>query len=265
MPNPVIKASFPKTENAADLKFYSHTHEEYELYLFLTGDVEFYIEGTRYVPTTGDILLIRQAESHAAFAKSPAPYHRIVIHFSASALLGSPEETARIRSFLDARPLGMGNFYPASNQGPFWMHYIQNICDTKELSRRQIYLTVLLHELSRLEAAETPVPKRDPISAVIDHINANLTESLSLEHLCSRFFISKAQLNRRFKRITGTTVWDYIVTKRLFLARSLLRAGESPSAACVKSGFRDYCSFSRAYKNHFGCSPREDTSHSPQE
>ena len=265
MSNPVIKASFSKTENATDLKFYSHTHKEYELYLFLTGDVEFYIEGTQYIPTAGDILLIRQAESHAAFAKSASPYHRIVINFNTGALLGSPEEIARIRGFLDDRPLGQGNLYPTSQQGPFWMHYIQNICDTKDLSRRQIYLTVLLHELSRLEFPEKPVPKRDPISAVIDYINANLTESLSLEHLCHHFFISKTQLNRRFRRVTGTTVWDYIVTKRLFLARSLLRSGESPSTACVKSGFRDYCSFSRAYKTHFGSPPREDFSNPRQE
>lgn len=255
-----ISTSIPRTEDPTDLKFCMHTHERYELYLFLSGDVEFFVEGTVYTPAPGDILLLKKAEAHAMMAKSAAPYERMVVHFDTDALVCDKEEAERIRAFLDDRPLGCCKpLSTASQEGTGWLYYMRCLCSTKDISRKRIYLTVLLHELSRSGADGNDPGKRDSVSTVIQYINANLTQPLSLELLCEKFFFSKAQLNRRFKRVTGTTVWDYILTKRLFLARALLRAGEAPSMACSKSGFRDYCTFYRAYKSRFGCPPRADT------
>ena len=80
---------------------------------------------------------------------------------------------------------------------------------------------------------------------------------LSLDHLSERFFISKSHLNRMFKKATGTTAWDYIVVKRLLMARSLLSEGMVPTDVYLKCGFRDYTTFFRAYKKHFGSTPKE--------
>ena len=61
-----------------------------------------------------------------------------------------------------------------------------------------------------------------------------------------------------FKALTGTTVWDYIVTKRIMKARMLLQSGERPYDIYLKCGFKDYCSFFKAYKLKFGVSPKQD-------
>lgn len=76
--------------------------------------------------------------------------------------------------------------------------------------------------------------------------------------ISEKFYISKSQLNRKFKRITGSTVWEYILTKRLIFAKELLQNGEHPTTVYLKSGFKDYCSFFRAYKIKFGVSPKND-------
>ena len=71
-------------------------------------------------------------------------------------------------------------------------------------------------------------------------------------------FISKSQLNRKFRNVTGSTVWEYITAKRLILAKELLVRGEKPTSVYTKCGFNDYTSFYRAYKTKFLHSPKND-------
>ena len=91
------------------------------------------------------------------------------------------------------------------------------------------------------------------------YINRHLTEELSLSMLAERFNISKSYLNELFRKSAGTTVWNYIVVKRLFTARERIMAGETPTSVFADCGFQDYTTFYRAYKQHFGISPREDS------
>ena len=77
--------------------------------------------------------------------------------------------------------------------------------------------------------------------------------------LAKRFYLSKTHLNRIFKQSTGTTVWEYITIKRLFLAKELIAAGRQPTDVCTQCGFKDYTTFFRSYKRHFGISPRAQT------
>ena len=91
---------------------------------------------------------------------------------------------------------------------------------------------------------------------VIRHINEHLSEPLSLDSLCEHFYLSKPQLCRSFKRTTGASVGEYINTKRLLQAQSMLRAGTPPTQVCTACGFNDYSAFYRAYRKHFGVTPK---------
>ena len=96
------------------------------------------------------------------------------------------------------------------------------------------------------------------VSQLIDYINKNLYEPLSLSRLSDKFFLSQSQLNRLFKKATGTSVWEYITIKRLIAARNRIRVGEHSGKVCISCGFKDYSSFYRMYKNRFGVSPKQD-------
>ena len=58
--------------------------------------------------------------------------------------------------------------------------------------------------------------------------------------------------------MTGTTVWDYILTKRLIAAKDMLMNGYRPNIVSEKCGWEDYSAFYRAYKLHFGVAHKED-------
>ena len=54
---------------------------------------------------------------------------------------------------------------------------------------------------------------------------------------------------RKFKNETGYTIHNYITSKRLLMARSLISQGMPVMKAAQASGFHDYTTFVRAYKN----------------
>ena len=85
-----------------------------------------------------------------------------------------------------------------------------------------------------------------------------MTEELSLDLLAKRFFLSKSYLNQQFRQATGTTIWDYVLLKRLMQARSAIRSGVPATEAFRARGFNDYSSFYRRYKGRFGVAPNAD-------
>ena len=93
--------------------------------------------------------------------------------------------------------------------------------------------------------------------AVIDYLNEHLTEDISIDSLSETFFLSRYHLMHSFKEETGYTIGNYLSTKRLLLARDLILQGEPITNVCYECGFRNYSTFSRAFKKNFGYSPRE--------
>lgn len=238
--------------------FDMHAHDVYELFCFLSGNAVYYVEGTVYPLERGDILILKKAEAHALLIKARTPFERIVMHFAPGALVD--ERKSELLAFLDNRPFGKFNLYPASVfKNNHWLYYLEQIVSSTSRAHSRLYLTVLIRELfyasPRLYG---PGLEPDPIADVIYYINEHLTEPLSVRSLCKKFFISKSQLNRKFQKVTGSSVWDYVLTKRLLIARELLGNGVPPAVACSQSGFNDYSSFYRIYKARFGVSPKND-------
>ena len=62
---------------------------------------------------------------------------------------------------------------------------------------------------------------------------------------------------RRFREATGYTIHSYVTEKRLLLARDLLSRDVPLTEIAERCGYRDYSTFSRAYKKKFGKSPSQ--------
>ena len=98
----------------------------------------------------------------------------------------------------------------------------------------------------------------DPlIDKVLDYINVHYSEPLTVESLAARFFVSKYYLLHEFKQYVGTSVYHYIIQRRLIVARQMLADGTAPSSVYQKCGFGDYANFYRAFKSAYRVSPKE--------
>ncbi|MBR7133153.1 MAG: helix-turn-helix transcriptional regulator [Clostridia bacterium] len=236
-----------------------HTHDCYEIYCFLEGDAKYTVEGNFYDLRPGDILIMKKAEAHRLIIKSNAPYKRYVVNFYPEAVLG--ENAKELLDFIDNRPLGKYNRFPASLfKQKNWLYYLESLCKAEQDEQR-IYLTVLLNELKKAYPQIKGTRLIDDcFSSVIGYINEHITENITLADICDFSFLSKSQLNRKFKAITGTTAWEYITVKRLLLAKEGLKNGKRPTVVYLECGFNDYSAFYRAYRLRFGVSPTDDFS-----
>ena len=256
-----IISSYSATECPMDFDFKMHTHDNYEILGFIEGDALYSVEGNLYPLKKGDIMLMRRSEAHHLIPRSNARYARITVNFSPS-LIATVDPNHTLTAMFEQRPLGQHNRLSGrKNPDNHWFYYLEKIATATTEQQMLIYLLPLLDELSfaflAIQRKKTEPPSNKTFE-IIAYINRHLFEELSLELICERFYISRSQLNRIFRRDTGSTVWNYIVIKRLYTARSWLLSGEKPSVVYAKCGFNDYVSFYKAYKKEFGVNPKSD-------
>ena len=254
-----------RDESPRSEDFKMHAHDMLEIYCFLSGGGSYLVEGVEYPLKPRDVMIMRAAETHKLGLRSGEPYERIALHFS-PALLADLDPEGRMLAPFTERPLGRGNRFPAGSfpAGRF------AACFGDFDRPDQPPWRLRLHALSRLLAVLGELAdagdRRSPGSgdgvdfaaSVVGYVNAHLFGELSLDAVSREFFMSKSQLERVFRRATGSPLWEYVQIKRLLSARERIASGQSASDAAADCGFCDYSAFYRAYRAHFGHSPRQD-------
>ena len=91
------------------------------------------------------------------------------------------------------------------------------------------------------------------INRVIDYIQANLSEDLSLKQLSEIACYSQFHFNRIFSSYMGESVYQYIKRVRLEKSAELLLANsqESVTEIALMCGFENSSSFAKSFKSHF--------------
>ena len=261
-----IRDEFPNPDD-----FKMHIHSQAELLYVLSGGGSFHIEGNVYATERESIFITRPTESHYLELDPSMPYERIVINFNTNIFQSLDPEQHLIQPFMD-RPVGQRNLYkPSDFNGTLYQKYLFEMVQASDVPRLNVLVNLipLLAEIrnsfhSPLEYDKNP----DTIEyRILNYINNHLSEDLSLSNICKKYYISTSQLYRLFKKATGTTVLEYVTHKRLMLAKGMLIEGEKASDVFSKCGFHDYSTFYRAYKKHFGASPKAvgASSHTEQE
>ena len=244
-----------------------HFHNVYELYYFIEGDVDYLVEGKQYHLEPNSILLLAPYVLHGIRTNSTATYKRFAIHFSAE-LIELERRALLLQAFTNEEKKDMNEVYYTNVQDFSLYHYCEALIHCKEhegtLVKKllPVYLEALLAQLTlmyrSLKLEEESLTLSETVLDITAYINANLSERLTLDEISERFFISKNHLNRLFRKIIGTTVYDYIIYKRVGYAQYLLNKGVPVTEAALQVGFGDYSAFYRAYKKVTGHSPKRD-------
>jgi signal transduction histidine kinase/DNA-binding response OmpR family regulator len=97
------------------------------------------------------------------------------------------------------------------------------------------------------------------IQKVLSFINKNISDSdLSVELLAAELNLSRSQLYRKIKTLTGQTVNEFLRKIRLQRAKQLLESGSANvSEVCFKVGFSSPSYFTKCFKAHFGVLPTD--------
>ncbi len=89
-----------------------------------------------------------------------------------------------------------------------------------------------------------------------EYINDNLAEDLSIDAIASVAGISISHFSRLFKQSTGLAPWQYVIQRRLEIAKQLLAVPQlSLSSISTRLGFEHQGQFTTFFRKHMGITP----------
>lgn len=246
-----------------------HEHEFYEVFFFLSGNVSYNIEGRTYLLRPGDILLTDNKDIHRPEIRPGKPYERFVLWINPSYLTQVEKFGSSLTDcFTDASAKKYKLIRPDGGLVAYLKSILEKIIENRDSQEfgssilENIYLVEFMVYLNRAYFATSDLIRKDiteneKINEVVAYINDHIAEELTLDKLADACFISKSYLSHQFKTFTGLTLFQFIIKKRLTVARNMIREGATMTEACMQCGFNDYSNFHKAFKKEFGQNPRE--------
>ena len=101
------------------------------------------------------------------------------------------------------------------------------------------------------------VLSRRQLRLAVEHIRANLTRDMRLEHIAGAAGMSAFHFARLFKNTTGMSPYRYLMRARVEQAKALLRGGEQSLARiAAELGFADQSHMTTVFKRFAGTTPK---------
>jgi AraC-like DNA-binding protein len=249
-------------------EFDFHYHDFNKITIFISGNISYTIEGKSYELQPYDIVLVNAGEIHRPSVLDNSAYERIIIYVSPQFLNSYSEEEYDLNycfnrakqehsNVLRVHSMEKSKLYQVCQE---LEHSFSDHAFGKELYQKILFLefmiqlnrTAILNHINYLDSAKD----NTKLVQIIDYINNHLAEELSIDSLSSQFYLSRYYLMHFFKEETGYTIGNYITEKRLLMAKNLVQNGCSITEACFQSGFKNYSTFSRAFKKVFKTIPK---------
>ena len=246
-----------------------HYHDFDKITIFIKGHVTYTIEGKSYELSPYDIVLVRHNDIHRLVVDNSQIYERIIVYISPNFMNAYKTDSYDLSYCFQKAEEEHSNVLriPSLKNSSLFQSITRlekSFSDdgyASDLYRQVLFLEFMIHlnraaRKNRLEFIDTD-NCNTKILDILQYINENLNHDLNIDILSDHFYISKYYMMRLFKQETGYTLGHYISQKRLLLAKELILTGVSGTQACFDCGFKDYSTFSRAYKKFFHESPRE--------
>lgn len=100
--------------------------------------------------------------------------------------------------------------------------------------------------------------EESPVQKAMDYIRKNVDRDLGRSEIAEAIFLNPEYLSRLFKKETGSSLGDYIITEKMRVAQALLTDTNIPvSLVASKVGYSNFSYFSQVFKKHTGMSPVE--------
>ena len=246
-----------------------HTHDYYEFYIFIAGDVSIVIGKNTYKLSTGDLVLIPPGMPHHALIHDPNKYYQRFVFWISADLLNRMLSDSPNYGYVIQRATVSHQYiqhfegiqFNALQSKVFAI--IQEIHQERYAKNARLHLMIsdLILDINRAAYEfEHPLDVQEDAGLyqnLVIYIDGHITDELSLDSLAAQFYVSKYHISHLFKENLGLSIHQYILKKRLSLFKDFMRESGDISQAYLSCGFNDYSSFYRAFKKEYGFSPSE--------
>ncbi len=209
-----------------------------------TGTV--YLDGKPFRPIEGDSYMLQIGHNQDYFSDAENPFKKYFINIRGG----------MIEKLIAAHGLENHYHFPGLNIKQQLLEIIelakQNSCDNT------VKIAGLLNEIFFKMHASVQKEESTPDIALQmkDFLNTKLHVPFKIEELCKAFSRSESQTIRIFKTAFGVTPYAYVLTKKISLAKQMLKDTNLPVKEIAKQlSFADEYYFSNIFKSKIGVSP----------
>lgn len=251
----------------------SHWHEEYELLMITEGEGIAHVNSRHLEIATGDILFISSGEVHSLSAEPGIPLTFYAVDFGRE-LINSYGNDDIQQKYIHRQSTGELLFRSHFRPGEAaWekLHapleeirllYSQNPSGQELLIKAE--LLRVWHFLCQYPATSLPPAHKNDdakialTKEILQFIQSNYSENLTLEGLASRFHLSEGQFCRFFKSQVNMTAIEYLNYYRIGVSCDLLRdSSSSISAIALSCGYNNISYFNRMFRKYMHCTPKQ--------
>ena len=249
----------------------AHTHDYFEFYFFIEGNIIMYMDGKQFVPTPGTMIIIPPNLPHyARLIDGEVPYRRFVFWVTED-FLNTLGDTSRDYLYLTNKSISTGNFI-INKFNEIEFNTIQgkvfsliDEINSKRFGRDakiMIYISDFILSINRIVYENQHQNQVESNSdtlyqSLIQFIETHIDEDLSLDLLAEKFHVSKFHISHVFTETNGLPLHKYITKKRLDMCRDAILCGQDISVVSQTYGFSDYSVFYRAFVKEYGKSPKK--------
>lgn len=246
-----------------------HLHDTYEIFMAMSENVLYNIEGFSYELKAGDIIITNEKELHRPIITNNEDYERIFLQFKPYAFAPFFNDDYDALAIFKNRNLGQNNLFPASEVKNMQVDKLFNDIEKlyNESSAKNLVLikTLIVQMLVKLESihvnsnewAESHLQINRRVASIINDLNESFSKPFSLEKLSERHYMDKYYLCHLFKENTGFSLLEYIQSKRIQHAKMLIHQGVNITEASRLSGFEEYSNFYKTFKKLMKISPKD--------
>ena len=261
-------ANFQLSRNLVSVGYYvnvqtrssiAHSHPYFEFILVRRGICEYLSGGKRFLLHPDEMLLISPGTVHTMICPSDSSsYERLILQVDAESMVQVlndcmlQERTNRFPSLYilraeDVCRWGLRELLERINA-------TASVTDSglrDQLYRCQIgELMLTIEHVAGTSQSVAPNASSALISGVTAYILERFRDpELNVASIAQQFYVSREHLSRSFKSYTNESIRHYITDLRMQEFRYGLVTGKSVLDACLASGFSDYSSFVKSFRN----------------
>lgn len=248
-----------------------HWHGEFEINLILSGCAEFICGDNRFISAEGDLIIIPPNMLHAIYPHRDFKQLYDTVVFSPEMLGISGNDRCAAECL---KPLANGGFEINTLITKEHIYYselktvAENIFSCAKGNNARLDMLMksellrffwLLNESGDIaRTAENRISRSETIRPVIEYMNENFSENITVEKLAEIAHLSKSYFMRQFKDASGVSAIEYLSQLRIKKACEMLcETGKTAAESAFECGFRNISNFNRQFRKIVGCTPKE--------
>ncbi len=249
-----------------------HWHDEVELTLVVSGEIEYRVNENSYVLKAGEGLFCNADAIHSGSMHDGQDCDYVSLTFHPRFLYGYEGSVIRrkyVEGIIESPALSSLRLTAGIPWQEEALESLQKIYvllvekpELYELEVQRLLLGIWAGLYRHYGDEVKKAPPEDPeklqrLRTLLSFLHSHYAEKITLEDAARQVNLCKSECCRFFKRQMGLSLFDYLLDYRVGKSVELLKSGCSVSQAGLEAGFRNAAYFAKVFRQRTGRSPSQ--------